>query len=364
MTAPLVSVLMPVCNAEPYIGAALGSIVRQDHRNLEIIIIDDGSTDGSLPIVERFGKTDRRIKVISRENRGLIATLNEGLSMVHGDFVARMDADDIAYPSRLSRQVACFAGDPELAVCGTATDVLVGERLVRGTPDPIFQTCDLGVLSMFFTVFIHSTVVFNRKLIPGELLTYDTRYPHAEDFDLFRRITMRFPAKMLADRLVAYRSHEGSVTNRHKHQMRQTHLAIVAENLVRGALVDDVTPLRDIGDAVTVETVRGAAELIQALEAAICEQPKAMRDSYEAGALNLFYFLYQLVGDERQPQLTHEFLTRTGRWGSIRRREQWALRFGARAPRASLVSIFANRQIDAISRYLQSEPAAAALRAT
>ncbi|MGH6807999.1 MAG: glycosyltransferase family 2 protein, partial [Ensifer adhaerens] len=86
--------------------------------------------------------------------------------------------------------------------------------------------------------------------------------------------------------------------------------------------------------------------------------PQQSRAGYEEGALNLFYFLYQLVSDERRPQLTHEFLTRTGKWGLIRRRERYGLIAGVHAPWCSSLSLAAMRRMDALSRYLQSVPAA------
>ena len=111
--APLVSVLLPIYNAGPYLAAALESILRQDYRRLEVIAIDDGSSDNSLEILERYRQADSRVSIISRENRGLVATLNEGLAVTRGELVARMDADDIAYPWRLSRQVALFEQRPD-----------------------------------------------------------------------------------------------------------------------------------------------------------------------------------------------------------------------------------------------------------
>jgi glycosyltransferase involved in cell wall biosynthesis len=361
MHAPLVSVLLPVYNAEPYLAAALDSVVRQQYRRLEIIAIDDGSTDGSLEIIERYRRADDRISIISRENRGLVATLNEGLALARGDLVARMDADDIAYPWRLSRQVAAFAEQPGLAICGAGVDTLLGDRLLRGTSNPIYQLGELRVLSLFFTLFLHSTVAYNRKILPEGVLAYDASYPHAEDFDLFRRITDRYPARMIDENLIAYRIHAESVSNKHKRQMRRTHLEIVHENLQREGLLDDSGQLRAIGEAVTMDTVRQAAECILALEERISTRPADTRPSYEEGALCLFYFLYQLIGDERQPQLTHEFLTRTAKWASIRRRERYALKSGAYAPWFSLMSIAATRRVDALSRYCKSVSAAAAL---
>ncbi|HTF66818.1 MAG TPA: glycosyltransferase family A protein, partial [Edaphobacter sp.] len=117
MSIPLVSVLLPVYNGEPYLDAALASILRQDYERLEVIAIDDGSTDGSLQVLERYRKADGRISIVSRENRGLIATLNEGLAMAKGELVARMDADDVCYTARLSRQVSVLKQQPHLAIC-------------------------------------------------------------------------------------------------------------------------------------------------------------------------------------------------------------------------------------------------------
>ncbi|RWO75348.1 MAG: glycosyltransferase family 2 protein [Mesorhizobium sp.] len=361
MAAPLVSVLLPIYNAGPYLAAALASILRQDYDRLEIIATDDGSTDNSLQILQNFRRSDNRISIVSRENRGLIATLNEGLAVARGDLVARMDADDIAYPWRLSRQVALFNQRPDLALCGAGVDFLLGKRIVKGLPDPVLQENILGILSMFFTIFMHPTVVFNRNAIKDGDLYYNESYTHAEDFDLFRRLTDRYPAAMIPENLIAYRIHGDSVTNRHKRELRRTHLKIVAETLEREGLAPNARDLRDIGDTASMDTVRRAADWMLALQERISGLPAETRPSYEAGTLNLFYFLYQLVGDEMQPLLTHEFLTRTAKWDRIRRRERYALRAGAYAPRFSLVSMSATRQVDALSRYLQSVPAAAVL---
>ncbi len=361
MPAPLVSVLLPIYNGEPYLAAALESILRQDYAYLEIIAIDDGSTDRSLEILERYQKTDRRISIRSRENRGLIATLNEGLALARGELVARMDADDVAYPSRLSRQVALFAEQPHLAICGSGVDTLIGNRIVRGKPSPIYRPGSMRILSMFFTIFIHSTVIYNRRVIPDEMLSYDAGYPHAEDFDLFRRIADRFPTMMIDEALVAYRLHADSVTSKHQHQMRQTHLKIVAENFERDGLFEDASALRTIGAAVTKETIRVVAEFIVSLERKVAAFPSEIRRAYEDGLLYFFYFLYQLIADEKRPELTHEFLTRTGKWQLIRRRERYGLLAGARAPWCSRLSLAATKRVDALARYLESVPAASVL---
>ncbi|MBZ9792339.1 glycosyltransferase [Rhizobium sp. 3T7] len=357
MSMPLISVVLPVYNGEPHVAAALESILRQDYTRFEIIALDDGSTDGSLEILQRYRNADDRIRIVSRENRGLIATLNEGIALAKGDLIARMDADDISYPSRFSRQVGLFAQQPELAISGTGIDQLLGNRVVRGRPNPIYQTGDWHILSMFFTIFLHSTVMYNRNVIPEDMLVYDAGYVHAEDFDLFGRIARQFPAAMIDESLVAYRIHSDSVSSRHKRQMRQTHLKIVAENLQRQSLCDDSGALHDIGVAVTPETVRRAANCILTIERKIAEQAGPASLSYAHGTLCFFYFLYQLVIDEQRPELTHEFLTLTGKWQLIRRRERYGLRSATYAPWLCRFSDGATRRMDLMARYYQSVPA-------
>ncbi|TCU37690.1 glycosyltransferase family 2 protein [Rhizobium azibense] len=356
MSVPLISVVLPVYNGEPYIAAALESILRQDYGRFEVIALDDGSTDRSLSILQQYRKIDDRVRIISRENRGLVATLNEGIALARGDLIARMDADDISYPSRFSRQVALFTQQPQLAMSGTGIDQLLGNRVVRGQPNPIYQSGDWHILSLFFTIFLHSTVMFNRRVVPEDMLVYDAGYVHAEDFDLFRRIAREFPAAMIDDSLVAYRIHSDSVTSRHKRQMRRTHLKIVAENLERQSLNDDPVALLDIGADVTLDTVRRAADCILTLERKIAKQAAPVSSSYADGALCFFYFLYQLIADEQRPALTHEFLTRTGKWQFIRRRERYGLRSAILAPWLCRFSDEATRRADALARYYQSVP--------
>ncbi|CDX15990.1 putative glycosyl transferase [Mesorhizobium plurifarium] len=361
MTAtPLISVLLPVYNAEPYVAAAMQSILRQDHGRIELIAIDDGSTDRSLEILERCRRDDSRVSIISRENRGLVASLNEGLAVARGELVARMDADDFAYPWRLSRQAALFAARPELGFCGALVDTLLHGRIARGRLDPVFRL-GLPVLSKFFTIFMHPTVVYNRKVIGEADLRYDGFYRHAEDFDLFRRLAERYPAALIPESLLVYRIHPGSVTSLHSKEMRRTHLRIVGENLESEGLTEDGANLRAIGETVTFDTVTRAAAFIHALEERIAALPDTTRPSFEAGALNLFYFLYQLVNDEERPALAHELLTLTGKWNAIRRREKYALSPGALAPWLSQASMWAGKRADWVAYRFKSAPAASVL---
>ena len=112
MKNPLVSILMPVYNSEKYLREAIKSILNQTFTNFELIIINDGSTDNSLKIIKSF--KDNRIKIIKNKgNLGLIKTLNKGIDLAQGKYIARMDADDIAMPKRLEKQIAFFNENPD-----------------------------------------------------------------------------------------------------------------------------------------------------------------------------------------------------------------------------------------------------------
>ena len=122
-----VSVLLPLYNGEAYIREAVESVLAQTRRDFELLILDDGSRDGSLAIVQEIARRDPRVRLISRENRGLTETLNELLAAARGEFVARMDADDVCLPDRFERQVAFLDAHPEV-VCVGGDPVMIDER--------------------------------------------------------------------------------------------------------------------------------------------------------------------------------------------------------------------------------------------
>ncbi|BCB84828.1 glycosyltransferase family A protein [Phytohabitans suffuscus] len=109
--------LMPVYNAADYIAAAIGSVLRQTYQDLELLVVDDGSTDRTEAVVAAI--TDRRLRVLPRPRGGIVAALNAGIGAARGELLARMDADDIMTPDRLARQVAYLDRRPGVVACGT-----------------------------------------------------------------------------------------------------------------------------------------------------------------------------------------------------------------------------------------------------
>jgi glycosyltransferase involved in cell wall biosynthesis len=329
---PLVSVILPVFNGGRHLEPAVRSVLGQDHRAIEVIAIDDGSTDGSLAVLQRLASADPRLHIVSRENRGLIATLNEGLGLAHGDFIARMDADDISYPARFSRQLAMFKARPDIALCGTEFHLLDGDKttpldsMTEARPDE-----ELPVLSQFMTSFRHSTVMFNRAVMAPGLLRYDAAYPHAEDFDLFRRITAAHPAAIVREPLLAYRIHPGSVTETASRQMRRTHLRILFENLGRMGLRVKAPALLSL-TAPPAHVLEQMVELNGLLSAFAGRTPEPLRPAYQLGVDTTFFFLREMAISEYGMGFACDFLDRTDGWRRMRRRESYALKALRRAP--------------------------------
>src|ERR1051326_2264165 len=121
---PFVSVLVPVYNAARYLDVAISSVLRQTFSDFELIAVDDGSKDDSKKILEHFSANDARIRVISRPNTGIVGALNDGLAVARGEFIARMDADDVALPGRFQAQLDYLRGHPDCIAVGTAVQII------------------------------------------------------------------------------------------------------------------------------------------------------------------------------------------------------------------------------------------------
>ena len=209
----MISVIMPVYNGEKYLREAIESILCQTYSDFEFIILDDGSTDSSLTIIKEYAKMDSRIIFITRKNKGLVATLNEGLELAKGDFIARMDADDISYPERFAKQIQYFANNPELFLVGTnfrniyevdISDEVKGRkaRFEANVNEPI--NSESWRTDIFEDIkVLHPTWMVKKELFlkVGNYREYDS-----EDGEfLFRVACNRFPIGKVSEVLLDYR---------------------------------------------------------------------------------------------------------------------------------------------------------------
>lgn len=207
-SAPRVSVIMPVYNGMPYLPLALDSILQQTFRDLELIVIDDGSTDATSEVLSAYAARDRRVRVLTLpQNRGIIAALNRGLDAARGEFIARMDADDVALPQRFERQVAFLDAHPDHVVVGSSTSFIdsVGRVTFRDTYWREVAHWELEWIAHFFTAMMHPTAMFRGAPVRDKALRYDERCRHAEDMDFFARMLMRGKGAILPEPLLQVR---------------------------------------------------------------------------------------------------------------------------------------------------------------
>lgn len=199
---PDITVLLPVYNGELFIAEAVTSILNQTYRNFELLVIDDGSTDQTFSILESLAMSDVRIRLHRRENRGLIATLNEGLALCTTELVARMDADDYAMPERLALQKAHMDAHPDIVVCGSGIQMYESGQLVEPRCHAPFD-----VLCLFGSPFMHPTIMFRRSVIV-KMGGYAADMLAGEDYDLWCRLTAAgYRLDNLPQPLLRYREH-------------------------------------------------------------------------------------------------------------------------------------------------------------
>lgn len=198
--SPRVTVVMPVYNGARYLREAIDSILLQSFRDFELLIIDDGSTDASAEIVRSYG--DSRIRLLtSQRNMRIAATLNRGLDEARGEYIARMDADDICHLRRLEKQVSFLDANPAFGVCGTRARAFGTARyLIRHPAKPEQIRCRL----LFNTAFVHPSVIMRRSLLQEHGLRYG-ELRHFEDLELWQRAADHFPCANLDISLLMYR---------------------------------------------------------------------------------------------------------------------------------------------------------------
>lgn len=209
MSAPKVTVLMPALNAEDFLAEALESVWQQTFSDFELLAVDDGSVDRTPEILASCHDPRRRV-LRNETRRKLSGALNRGLNEARGEFIARMDADDLMCRDRLARQVAYMERHPEIGCCGGwARTFGRGPRKILRFPTGVEQ---VKAISLFYTPFAHPTVMFRREWFAREGLCYDGSYYPAEDYELWSRAILKFSCDNLPRVLVKYRVHGKSMT--------------------------------------------------------------------------------------------------------------------------------------------------------
>lgn len=221
-TEPLVSVLIPVHNAGPHLRPAIASVLRQTFRNLQIVCIDDGSTDGSGEILASLAAEDGRIQVVHTPNSGIVPTLNRAIGIAEGDFIARMDADDLCLPGRISAQVDFLIRNPGCGLVGSQVLVVDDEnRPIKRTRFPLNHGRIEENLLNGMCPLTHPAVMMRRGAI-SEAGGY--RDCVAEDYDLFLRMSAFTRIANLSEPLLLYRS---SLSGLKQQKLAENHRSVL-----------------------------------------------------------------------------------------------------------------------------------------
>lgn len=200
-----ISVIMSAYNAASYLLESITSILNQQGVDLELIIINDGSTDSTSSILDQIEKKDKRVKIVNQENKGLAESLNLAISISKGKYIARMDADDIAHPKRLLVQLNFLNSFKDIDIVGSYVKAF-GDSKVRTWKYPLNKSeCDVALL--FLNPLAHPAVMF-RKSVINNIGFYDLSYNYDQDYELWARASHSHGIANIPSNLLNYRIHK------------------------------------------------------------------------------------------------------------------------------------------------------------
>lgn len=212
---PEITVLMPVYNGGKYLKNAIESILTQSFENFEFLIINDGSTDNSKEVINSYN--DPRIVLINnKKNIGLVASLNIGIKFSKGEFIARMDADDISISNRLSVQLNFLKGNKDIGACGTWVKIINSINNVNKLP---LDDDEIKYYMLFSSPFAHSSVMMRKDVIIENNIQYNNCFTEAEDYELWFNLSKHTKFANIPRVLLHYRVH-----NLQKNQLGKNHL--------------------------------------------------------------------------------------------------------------------------------------------
>ena len=280
-----VTILLPAYNAALYLRDSLDSIMRQAFKDFDVLLIDDGSMDDTSKIAIEYSNIDRRIKYYKNEkNIGLIKTLNKGLSLAKGEYIVRMDADDIMFDDRLYKQVKYMDSNPECFVCGGQMEYIGG--LTGMAPILPQKYEDLLYLSLINCPLYHPTTIIRNSAIKQFGLKYNDSYKHAEDYKFWSDIIFSHPNSIanIKDVVLFYRISNNQITAKYSDEKDLISKIVRREN-VQHVLVPYGIKLPEVVNCEIIEKVSSlirkehidAAEILTLV---LCMLYMSMENSY------------------------------------------------------------------------------------
>jgi glycosyltransferase involved in cell wall biosynthesis len=210
--SPTVSVILPVWNGERFLAEAVESVLAQTFEDIELLIVDDGSTDTTSEIADAFARRDGRVHVIRLGRSGIADALNAGIARARGRFVARMDADDISHPTRLAKQIAYLESNADCVAVGTAIEVIdeAGEFVGTRTYPARHTDITRQMINGLANTLAHPTVVTRTEALLSVGGYRRDRVP-SEDLDLWIRLSQIGTLANISEHLLRYRRHRDTV---------------------------------------------------------------------------------------------------------------------------------------------------------
>jgi glycosyltransferase involved in cell wall biosynthesis len=232
---PTVSVILAAYNAEKYLREAVSSILSQTYGDFECIVIDDGSTDSTLAILKSFN--DPALKIVSRPNKGLTPTLNEGISLAQGQYIARMDADDVSLPTRFEKQVAYLNEHPEVVCVGSRVTTIdpYGSPLSNTDHKLTHEEIEADLLKGIGWSIVHPAAMMRKDSVM-KVGGYREQFKTSQDLDLWLRLSEVGKLANLPEPLVQYRQHFESVASTKADEQWRVKSIIVGDAYARRGL--------------------------------------------------------------------------------------------------------------------------------
>ncbi|MCJ7658159.1 MAG: glycosyltransferase family 2 protein [Anaerolineales bacterium] len=232
----MISVIMPVYNTEKYVSQAIESILIQTYRDLELIIIDDASTDDSLKILRSYEKRDPRIRILTNDsNQGISRARNLGLQLARGEYIAVMDSDDISLPDRFEKQIDYLTANPHVGVVGTNYTLVHENGIAHRTSKLVESSSQIWWMMFFSSAVAHATAMMRRSIFIDKKIKYDERYSCAVDYDLFFQIMHDYPMANLPESLFLYRQHDQNISKTNQSE-QQAYDAVITRSHTQGYL--------------------------------------------------------------------------------------------------------------------------------
>lgn len=306
--APRVSWLIPVYNGEAFLAEAMDSVLAQDFSDFEVVAVNDGSTDRTGELLAGYAARDPRVRVIAQPNGGIVSALNAGLAQCRGEIVARMDADDVALPRRLSFQVGYLDAHPGcVLVGGYAVSRNATGEITHRTNGGRHRRTDLSVFPPRVCVSMHPLITLRRDALEA-VGGYRADHPHAEDYDLFIRLAAFGTLDNPEEDVLVYRRHEGAISIRHVEMQERSAAMAEVEAIARAGgslpdwLVDAYVRLRIFRRYNRVDPAKARARLGRALADLLQLRPASL---FDRRYLRLRAILAVTIGKHLQSAISH-----------------------------------------------------------